>query len=310
MGKSKAKGQSRSDSEIAVRSYHELRDYLKAFANRNLDFLILLGNGGVGKTQSTEKYVPDAQFVGTKLTAYDLYCKLYDNRDCTIVIDDIPDLFRNADTLALLKSLTDTRKVKTVSWNTASTGTTKDGDLKGYPQEFTTESRLIIIVNEWKSLNENVRSLENRGMILRFDPSPRAVHDEIYEGGWFDDQEVYDFMTEHLAFVAKPSFRPYIIGSKLRKANLNWRKSMLEMIAGEGDARLQFIAEAHQSGRYKTVLDMEQAFTKTFAGHKRSSASTFRRLWAEYIRYPRESTADIRHRKLKTKPKRSLAAAR
>ena len=39
------------------------------------------------------------------------------------------------------------------------------------PSTFTTSSNVILIANEWKSLNPNVRALEDRAIILHFNPS-------------------------------------------------------------------------------------------------------------------------------------------
>jgi hypothetical protein len=57
------------------------------------------------------------------------------------------------------------------------------------PREFTTRSRVIIIANDWNTLNTNVAALQDRGHMLHFRPSAADVHQQA--GKWFDDREIY-----------------------------------------------------------------------------------------------------------------------
>jgi len=41
---------------------------------------------------------------------------------------------------------------------------------EGIPTEFTTKTRLILIANVWKTLNKNVGTLQDRGIVLNFKP--------------------------------------------------------------------------------------------------------------------------------------------
>ncbi len=53
------------------------------------------------------------------------------------------------------------------------------GDLsekEGIPREFTTKSRVVIIANDWRTLDRNVAALQDRGHVLLFQPSPAEVH--------------------------------------------------------------------------------------------------------------------------------------
>ena len=38
------------------------------------------------------------------------------------------------------------------------------------PREFTTRSRVVIISNDWKTLNKNVAALQDRGHVFLFQP--------------------------------------------------------------------------------------------------------------------------------------------
>ena len=47
---------------------------------------------------------------------------------------------------------------------------------QGIPGEFTTRSRVVIISNDWKTLNKHVAALQDRGHVLLFEPDAAEVH--------------------------------------------------------------------------------------------------------------------------------------
>lgn len=74
-----------------------------------------------------------------------------------------------------------------------------------------------------------MRALEDRAIILHFDPPGCEVHRKV--GEWFDDSEVYDFIGQYLRQVPAVSMRYYEKGRKLRRAGFaNWRQSLLLMM--------------------------------------------------------------------------------
>ena len=84
---------------------------------------------------------------------------------------------------------------------------------------------MVIIGNEWKSLNANVSTLEDRGYCLLFEPSALEVHRQAAE--WFWDQEVFDFIARHLHVTECPSLRTYYRAWEQKKAGLAWREVVL-----------------------------------------------------------------------------------
>jgi hypothetical protein len=62
---------------------------------------------------------------------------------------------------------------------------TRSLEKHGVPREFTTKSRVIIICNDWKTLNSNVTALQDRGHLLVFQPSAAELHRKA--GEWFKD---------------------------------------------------------------------------------------------------------------------------
>jgi hypothetical protein len=259
-----------------VRTYEELYGDIKAFADDKYNFMMLLGQAGVGKSEAAKRFVPNALTIDTKLTAFDLYQKIYKYQDAPIIIDDVPNIFRNADSVAMLKSLTDSRAVKTVSWNTASTGSQRPGSL---PKSFETRSRLLLIANEWKTLDENVRALESRAVTIIFEPSVWEVHQEVQRGGWFHDQVVYDFMYRRLRLIRQPSFRSYVVAAEQRRAGRPWETRAMEWFVGT--ERLEIIQGLFDDHNYKTDAERAAAFEKFGHGDKR----TYARWKAEWLRY-------------------------
>ncbi len=274
------KERNRPVHSTTVRTYAELREDFEAFDRGRYNFMIVLGSQGLGKSEMAKQTISgDPLLIDTKVSAFQLYCELYENADETVVIDDVPDLHKNVDIVALLKSLTDTRPVKTVSWHTAAVGQRR-GDP---PHSFETRSRLVLIANEWSTLSESVKALESRGVTFVFEPSPWEVHREIAAGGWFNDPEVYDALYRCLHFVKSPSFRLYIQASVQRQAQRPWKRRLLEWIID--DAKLRRVAEIMIDPAYHSETERAEAFARLH----RTSTRTYWRLKKEFKWYGSES---------------------
>jgi hypothetical protein len=223
---------------IRLTDYAQLELYLTKFARGELGLVLLLGRHGTGKSESvkqalsmpadteiaTEMATRGALIVEGHMQPFGLYRQLWDYRDQPIVLDDLDRLYADPECVRLLKPLCNTVREKRLHWLTNLT--LNDGAL---PPTFTTASNVILIANEWKSLNPNVQALEDRAIILHFCPSNEEVHRKV--GQWFDDSEVYDFLGRLLSVVPAVSMRHYCKGSQLRRAGFSdWRNSLLQMI--------------------------------------------------------------------------------
>lgn len=276
MPRAKTDTSDRPTHSCRVETYAEFRDDVAAFASGQYNFLMVLGWAGIGKTETALQTLPEDEilYIRTKLSAYEFYCLLWEatkEGKKFVVVDDVKALFSSKDCVALLTALTETKKVKRISWHTASVGNSKgrkDDDGDEIPAVFPTELRLLLIVNEWKTLGEDVRALESRGACLMFHPSPIEVHLEVHRGGWFKDQEVYDFMYQHLAQVVKPSLRHYVAASEQRRANRPWQKRLIEWIIG--DERLQQIAQLLADPRFKSETARAKEYERRGWGSDRN----------------------------------------
>ena len=89
----------------------------------------------------------------------------------------------------------------------------------------TSTSRVALLGNDWKTLNADVVALEDRGHVILFEPTSLEVHRQA--ASWFWDQEIFDFVADHLHLIAQHSLRTYRHAWELKRAGLNWRQAVL-----------------------------------------------------------------------------------
>lgn len=271
---------------ISLTTYPQLELYLDKFAAGELGLVLLLGRHGTGKTESVRRALrispneegpdgPSAEHVlhvEGHVQPFGLYRGLWDFRDRPVVLDDLDKLYADGDCVRILKPLCNTERVKRITWLTNLTQNSAD-----VPTSFTTKSSVILIANEWRTANPNVRALEDRAIILHFHPSNAEVHRRV--GEWFDDREVYAFLATVLHAIPALSMRHYCKGSQLRRAGLaDWRTSLLQMAFP--DPRVACVAALqHEPG-----LRSEHARIERFASITGCSRATYFRMKATWAR--------------------------
>lgn len=214
---SKPKEDSKKSIRI-VETYDALTSYLEGFRDGHFNMLLLSGSWGIGKSRLVKDVLNgEASWIEGNSTAFGIYSTLYKDRDRPIVIDDVDSIYSDRHCVSLLKSICGTDASKRVHWNAQ----VRFLQREGLPKEFITSSRVMIICNEWKTLNKNVAALEDRGLLLRFEPSPKEVHDRA--AAWFKDQEIYDWFAGQLRRIDVHSFRNYIKASQLKACGINWK---------------------------------------------------------------------------------------
>ncbi len=105
-------------------------------------------------------------------------------------------------------------------------------DRDGIPREFTTSRRVVIISNDWRTLNKNVAALQDRGHVLLFQPSAAEVHRKAAE--WFEDAEIYDWFGENLHRIREPSTRHYVRTGELKAAGMDWTAVLAAQAENDG----------------------------------------------------------------------------
>jgi len=190
---------------IRVTTYAKLERIVLAFARGDLNLLILLGSHGLGKSRIIHQALPGPVYwLDGNTSVFGLYCALWRHRHQPVVLDDLDGLYASRDGVRLLKCLTQSEPVKRVSWHTDAPSLLRDE----IPQKFTTTSRVVIITNDWKTLNRDVAALQDRGHVVLFQPSALEIHLRTAE--WFWDQEIFDFLGERLHWLQEASMRHYL----------------------------------------------------------------------------------------------------
>jgi hypothetical protein len=266
----KKRRQDQPHKVLHLTTYQRLEEYLGAFAQGHFHLLILVGAGGLAKSRSVRAVLDDkACWIEGNATPFGMYVKLYRHRDQFIVIDDVDALYADRSGVRLLKCLCQTEEEKSVAWHTDA----RSLERQGIPREFTTKSRVVIISNDWRTLNKNVAALQDRGHVLLFQPSAAEVHEQARR--WFEDQEIYEWFASNLHRVREPSLRHYVRAKELKAAGMDWT----EVLAAEAEnPRARLAAELLASNAYGSTTARVKAFVEQGGGCRATFFNYRRRL--------------------------------
>ncbi len=220
--------------------------------------MILVGAGGLAKSRSVRAVLGgSACWIEGNATPFGMYAKLYRHRDEFVVIDDVDALYADRSGVRLLKCLCQTEEEKAVAWHSDARSLQR----QQIPREFTTRSRVVIISNDWQTLNKNVAALQDRGHVLHFQPSAAEVHAKA--GTWFDDEEIYQWFAKNLHLVREPSLRYYVRAKELKTAGMDWT----DVLATEDqNPRARLAAEILASPLYDSTAARVTAFVQQGGG--------------------------------------------
>jgi hypothetical protein len=252
-----------------LKTYQELRRYCGHFSKGAWPCFLIIGNAGVGKSRTMAEALPSirdpedegARWIGSHVTAFQLYKELHNHQDRTFVLDDVDNLCRNPAIVTLLKCVCNSENSRRVFWATSN----KDLEKEGIPREFDTTSRVALIINEWETVNRNVGALEDRGMVVRFAPSSAEVHGQVTT--WFKDKRVLDYVEARLDRIFEPSQRLYLGASSLRKCGEDWKEWVEQEIALPDELQIvrelradtSYTSEYHRLLRYTTLTGKGRA---------------------------------------------------
>lgn len=170
-----------SDAEIMERMrerFGMLTEMTKAVKRGDVRAMIVSGPPGVGKSHGVEevleRYKTLETLGGSKkyevvkgaMSPIGLYCKLFNfaDKDNVIVFDDCDSIFDEPLALNILKAALDSKKTRTINWNTDSFKLRNEG----VPDSFKFEGSAIFITNlkfdhvKSKKLRDHLEALESR----------------------------------------------------------------------------------------------------------------------------------------------------
>ncbi|MEK6677174.1 MAG: hypothetical protein AABZ47_16160 [Planctomycetota bacterium] len=251
------------DNALKVTTYPEFTHFVRQFVAGRLHLLMIVGGPGIAKSQTVRRAVGNRPhlYLETHATAFGMYHKLYEHQGRPVIIDDLDHLYRDQSSVRLLKSLCNTDPVKSLSWPSRH----PDITCGAVPSSFTTTSPVCLIANEWRTVNANVQAIEDRAIIVHFAPSAGEVHVRVRE--WFDDEEVYQFVEEHLPFITRPSMRHYIKGQQLLQANPErWREQLLTIMGL--DEKVKAIRQLLMAAEFASDAERVAAFEANSYGSR------------------------------------------
>ncbi len=218
---------------LTVKTYDELRKYIRAFRSRHIGLLIIASNAGLGKTSIVEEELETEAplFLNSHITPLSFYQNLFEKvseeNDCLIVIDEAEMMFQDAKLKTMLKLLCDTRKEKVVQYNSTTPL------LKKLPKEIRTEAKVVMLINTLTPSDENIKAIMSRGHLLNFEPPNYEVVNHLCNDGWATDKEVLKFIKSYANVAKSFSLRAYVKALESKKSRLDWEKEVINELEVE-----------------------------------------------------------------------------
>ena len=243
-----------TDDEIIERlrvRFNMLEDMTKAVKKGDVRAMIVSGPPGVGKSFGVERVLDRYNMVQTlggpkkhevikgAMSPIGLYCKLYKyaDKDNVIVFDDCDSIFTDETSLNLLKAALDSKKSRTIHWNTDSHKLKNEG----VPDQFRFEGSAIFITNlkfnKFRGkLRDHLEALESRchyiDLTIDTDREKMLRIRQLTNDGMLNDynfsdaqkEEIINYVDENRKRVHELSLRTVLKVSDLVRAfPNNWR---------------------------------------------------------------------------------------
>lgn len=245
--------------KLEVKTYAALQKCVDAFKKGTFNVLFIIGDHGQSKTTIVKKTMGIREgenhrrgtpvlVKGGSVSAFQLYKDLHEKRDEVFVFDDCDSLYTDGVAVRLLKALCETEVEKMVGWHTHNVHL----ESAGIPREFKTKSRVIIILNHWHTINKQVESLEDRGLMVFFKPPV----EEVLKVGkkWFKDKEIIKFVENHRLYIQSLSLRAMVVAAEMKEAGLpQWRDALKKSL---GIEELVIVDELIRNPKY--IMDEER----------------------------------------------------
>ena len=237
-----------SDAETVERireRFDMLKDMTKAVKKGDVRAMIVSGPPGVGKSHGVEEVLDRYKMMETlggnqthevikgAMSAIGLYCKLYKMADKgkVVVFDDCDSIFNDELSLNILKAALDSKKTRTIHWNTDSFKLRNEG----VPDSFKFEASAIFITNlkfdkVKGKLREHLEALESRchymDLTIDTDREKMLRIKQVTQDGMLDayaltdevKEEIMDFIDINKEKLRELSLRTVLKVADLAKA--------------------------------------------------------------------------------------------
>jgi hypothetical protein len=262
-----------STTHYPLKTYESLKETASSFANGSLPLVVLIGDPGLGKTETFKDSCSGKPFLhisGNK-RPFDLYIDLHRHIDQPVILDDVETLTSKDEGKVLIRQLTETTSVKTVSWGSQTR--ILDTLDPPVPRAFYTRSPVCLVTNKWRSVGI-MKAIESRAVMFDFQPSWMEAYQ--YAGTWFDDQEILDFVHENLGVMKNPDLRLLVKAKSLRNARLDWRALFDDCIGAGGGQATRRNRQAEVRRLLGLSLPMEERVRQFEAGGWGDRATFYR----------------------------------
>jgi hypothetical protein len=255
-----------TDAEV-IRTFDELREFRDSFFNGEFHFLLVVGRQGVSKSSEFEERCRPckdrdgnefsvAYYVKGNITAPEAYRLSYLHRNKRLVFDDGERLWADRNGRYLLRDLTECKPRKCVSWRADN----KAFERQRIPKSFWTRSQVCLIMNRFAFGDAlEYEAIVDRGQFIYFDPTALEIHKNT--ALWFWDQQVFDFIGEHLHIIDhdKLSARTYVKAFE-RKAKGDWREFIARRYFKQSGE--QWVLALESSPNYQSVDERVAEFMR------------------------------------------------
>jgi len=245
-GAAKIKQTEESDEEIVERireRFDMLRDMTKAVKKGDVRAMIVSGPPGVGKSHGVEEVLEryktleslgqDSKYCVVKgaMSPIGLYVKLHDYsaKDNVIVFDDCDAIFEEPLALNILKAALDSKKTRTIHWNTDSFKLRNEG----VPNSFEFKGSAIFITNldfrdvKSKKIRSHLEALESRchymDLTIKSERDKMLRIKQVIRDGMLDTYKLSDEVKEDIidfVDINKKQLRELSLRTVLKVADL------------------------------------------------------------------------------------------
>jgi hypothetical protein len=174
-----------------------------------------------------------------------------------VVFDDVDMILKNKSSVAILKSVCDSKDNKNIRYTTTSPL------LLPEDSEFQTSCKTLLLTNKISDGDANLDALMTRAVVVNFIPSDKEVLDFLKT--FADDMEILKYIEKFIKFSTKFNFRIYCKALELKLSKLDWRKEILNSM--EIDMRYSEIENLLT--KYKTDSQREKHFDGSRATYYR-----------------------------------------